>query len=377
MVKTLTPAQAQALIAAGGVDVIDVRDPRDWASGHIPGARSLPLDELRGGARGKLGDDPRTLLFVCARGVRSQTAAQLAEDAGQTAVHSLAGGMLEWAAAGLPIETAAPAEARPAAKDGAHASTSSSGGASASSSTASSASFSASSSATIPGGARAFASASAPTASAPDDAGEHAEPALDTVVGDNLKTLRTARNLSLDLLARLTGLSRSLLGQIELGKVSPSVAVVWKLARAFDVPFSVMLATTQPTAISVLRAKGAKRIVGNDGKFSSRALFPLGSEPDAELYELTLAPYSREDAHPHQPGTRENLVVAAGRLELTVGAEHFTLTKGDAIVFGADVPHSYENPDRDECWIYLVMTYGRRASDAASGATRGSRPTEP
>lgn len=370
MVKTLTPAQAQALIAAGGVDIIDVRDPRDWASGHVPGARSLPLDELRGGAGKKLGEGDPTLLFVCARGVRSQTAAQLAEDAGKTAVHSLAGGMLEWAAAGLPIETAAPAEAPPSAQSAAPAASARSS-ASASVAAAAAASSTSSSSATSAGGARAFASAAAPStggahAHGHDEATEHAEPALDTVVGDNLKALRTARNLSLDLLARLTGLSRSLLGQIELGKVSPSVAVVWKLARAFDVPFSVMLATAQPTAISVLRTKGAKRIVGNDGKFSSRALFPLGSEPDAELYELTLAPYSREDAHPHQPGTRENLVVAAGRLELTVGAEHFTLTKGDAIVFGADVPHSYENPDRDECWIYLVMTYGRRASDAAT-----------
>jgi rhodanese-related sulfurtransferase/transcriptional regulator with XRE-family HTH domain len=357
MVKTLSPAQAQALIAQGDVDILDVRDPRDWASGHVPGARSLPLDELRGGAASKLGDGDRTLLFVCARGVRSQTAAQLAEDAGKTSVHSLAGGMLEWAAAGLPIETAAPA-ASPAAP---------------ASSGTSGSSVDAPPPSLPPGAPRAASPTSPPPAShgAPLDAtAEPAEPALDTVVGDNLRVLRTARKLSLDLLARLTGLSRSLLGQIELGKVSPSVAVVWKLARAFDVPFSVMLATAQPTAISVLRAKGAKRIVGNDGKFSSRALFPLGTEPDAELYELTLAPYSREDAHPHQPGTRENLVVAAGRLELTVGAEHFTLTKGDAIVFGADVPHSYENPDRDECWIYLVMTYGRRTPDAVT-AQRG------
>ncbi len=125
-----------------------------------------------------------------------------------------------------------------------------------------------------------------------------------------------------------------------------------------------MLATAQPTSISVLRASRAKRIVGNDGKFSSRALYPLGGEPDAEFYELTMAPYSREDAQPHQQGTRENLVVASGRLELTVGTEHFTLTKGDAIVFSADVAHSYENPDREECWLYLVMTYGRKEAEA-------------
>lgn len=314
MVQSLEPRAAQALIAAGNLDVIDVRDARDWASGHVPGARSVPLDELRADPRGKAPTD--RVLFICARGVRSQTAAQLAEAAGRAEVWSMDGGMLAWASAGLPIESAEPRSA-PAA-------------------------------------------AAAREVTPPPAASDEPEPALDTIVGDNLRALRSAKSLSLDTLARLTGMSRSLLGQIELGKTSPSVGVVWKLARAFDVPFSTLLARAQPTAISVLRSRGAQRIVGPDGRFSSRALFPLGGEHDAEFYELTLAPHSREDAQPHQPGTRENLVVTAGRLELTVGDERFELSKGDAIVFGADVPHSYANPDKDECWMYLVMTYGRR-----------------
>jgi rhodanese-related sulfurtransferase/transcriptional regulator with XRE-family HTH domain len=324
MVQSLGPLDVQALIteasSASPIDIIDVRDARDWASGHVPGARSVPLEELRGDPRAKAPKD--RVLFVCARGVRSLAAAQLAEELGRTQIYSLDGGMLAWAGAGLPIE-AAPAQ----------------------------------SSATARAAAREVAGPGAETA----QSAEAPEPALDAVVGENLHALRSARGLSLDTLARLTGLSRTLLGQIELGKTSPSVGVVWKLARAFDVPFSMLLATAQSTAISVLRTKAAKRIVGGDGKFSSRALFPLGGDPDAEFYELSLAPYSREDAQPHQPGTRENLVVAAGRLELIVGAERFELSKGDAIVFGADVAHSYANPDKEECWMYLVMTYGRRA----------------
>lgn len=334
MVHPLPPAQAQALLAQHGadLDVVDVRDPRDWASGHVPGARSLPLEALKAagkaGAKGLLSSGK--VLFVCARGVRSLSAAQLAEDGGHAEVYSLEGGMLAWAAAGLPIETAPPAS-------GAAATTPTTPATPTTPTT------------TTPGAPSAIQPAAPPA--------ESDEPGLDAVVGENLAALRRARGLSLDVLARLTGLARSLLGQIELGTISPSVSVVWKLARAFDVPFSAMLATAQPAAISVLTAATAKRIVGNDGRFSSRALYPLAGEPDAEFYELVLAPYSREDAQPHQPGTRENLVVAAGRLELTVGTEHFTLTKGDAIVFGADVPHSYENAVREECWIYLVMTY--------------------
>lgn len=40
-VKQINVNEAAALLASGGVDIVDVRDPRDWASGHVPGARSV------------------------------------------------------------------------------------------------------------------------------------------------------------------------------------------------------------------------------------------------------------------------------------------------------------------------------------------------
>ena len=317
MVRTLAPREAEELIAAGGVDVIDVRDPRDWASGHLPGARSLPLDELRADPRGRLPSD--RILFACARGMRSMTAAELAEATGKSEVYSLDGGILAWAGAGLTVET--PPEAAPASK-----------------------------------------AAAQETADAVATSCGLPEPGLESVVGNKLRELRTERGLSLDVLARLTGMSRTLLGQIELGKTAPSVGVVWKLARAFDVQFSALLATAEPTETHVLRARAARRLVSPDGRFSSRALYPLGEQPDVEFYELFLAAHSREDALPHQRGTREHLVVTAGRLELVIDGQRFELDKGDAIVFGADVPHSYVNLAKDECWMNLVMTYGRPPS---------------
>lgn len=184
------------------------------------------------------------------------------------------------------------------------------------------------------------------------------------MVGSNLRALRQRRNMSLDEAARLTGVSRTLLGQIELGKAPPSVSVVWKLARAFKVHFSALLATNESFPTSILRSADAKRLVSPDGRFSSRPLYPATDDPDTEFYELFLAGHSREDAEPHAPGTRENLVVSRGRLEVHAGGERFELGQGDAIVFSADVPHAYVNPGSEECWMYLVMTYGAPASDA-------------
>ena len=183
------------------------------------------------------------------------------------------------------------------------------------------------------------------------------EAGLEAVVASNLAMLRRERKLSLDALAQMTGLNRTLLGQLELGKSMPSVNAVWKIAQAFAVPFSALLATGEAGATTVLRRKDAKTLTSPDGRFVSRALYPRGTRPPAEFYELELAPYSREEAQAHQPGTRENLVVTRGRLDLTLGADHFELAEGDAIVFTADKPHTYANPGPNPCTIYLVMTY--------------------
>ena len=86
-------------------------------------------------------------------------------------------------------------------------------------------------------------------------------------------------------------------------------------------------------------------------------LYVAESDPGAEFYELFLAAHSREDAQPHQPGTRENLIVTAGRLVMHVAGVQHELGEGDAIVFTADVPHAYVNPGGEDCWMYLVMTY--------------------
>lgn len=183
------------------------------------------------------------------------------------------------------------------------------------------------------------------------------EPELSELVGTNLRRLRLRRGLSLERLARVSGVSRAMLGQVELGQSVPSINVVWKVARALQVPFSALIGTGEQTQGRVLRKDQAKKLTSADGKFTSRALFPFEGPRRVEFYELHLEPTSTEYADPHQAGTRENLVVTAGHLELGVGEARYHLGPGDAILFEADMPHFYANRGDVACQIYLVMTY--------------------
>lgn len=84
--------------------VIDVRDSADYAAGHLPGARNIPLDhiELGGGDLDKL--KQKTCLVYCERGSRSAKAQKLLAARGFDKVSVLAGGISNWRDAGLPVE---------------------------------------------------------------------------------------------------------------------------------------------------------------------------------------------------------------------------------------------------------------------------------
>jgi len=181
------------------------------------------------------------------------------------------------------------------------------------------------------------------------------------LVGENLRRLRTRNGLSLERLARASGVSRAMLSQIELGRSVPSVAILWKIACALEVPFSAFTAATGSGDVTVLRAHRAKLLTSHSGRFSSRALFPFSGPRRVEFYEMRLAPQTIEDADPHSPGTTENLVLAQGSLEVVVADERFRLDYGDAIHFVADRPHSYRNAGPIEALFYLVMTYPEHA----------------
>ena len=104
-----------------------------------------------------------------------------------------------------------------------------------------------------------------------------------------------------------------MLGQVELGQSTPTINVLWKIARALGVPFSALITNRAAGRTTVMPATRAKVLTSHDGAFSSRALFPFDEPRTVEFYELRLAPRSVERADAHPPGTVENLVVQRRR----------------------------------------------------------------
>ena len=93
--------QARSAIDAGGIQLIDVREPYEWDAGRIAGARRIGLDRLAAEAESL--DRGAPVLFYCRVGSRSGMAAGAFRQAGFDA-YSLDGGLVEWERRGLPLE---------------------------------------------------------------------------------------------------------------------------------------------------------------------------------------------------------------------------------------------------------------------------------
>ncbi|HZZ09658.1 MAG TPA: XRE family transcriptional regulator [Paraburkholderia sp.] len=183
-----------------------------------------------------------------------------------------------------------------------------------------------------------------------------AEPfdALEQLVGVNLARLRAERQLSLDALARASGVSRAMLAQIESARSVPSIKVLCKVAAALKVSVAAFLRRHATNGFEHLPAERSARLVSSDGRYSVRPLYPEAEPGAAEFHELRIAPLHTEAGTRRAPGTTVNLVVSEGTLEVSVHDQRQLLATGDAIVFDADQPHSLRNPGDTEARAFRV-----------------------
>jgi rhodanese-related sulfurtransferase len=96
-----TPQQVAALLEQGEIQLIDVRQPEEHEAGRIAGDRFIELAQL--GAQVDSIDRDRPIVFYCRSGARSAMATEAFRDAGFDA-HNMLGGLLDWHAAGLPLD---------------------------------------------------------------------------------------------------------------------------------------------------------------------------------------------------------------------------------------------------------------------------------
>jgi transcriptional regulator with XRE-family HTH domain len=188
-------------------------------------------------------------------------------------------------------------------------------------------------------------------------AGERAE-TINEHLGRRVKKLRGDRGWSLDNLAQASGVSRSMLSEIEREKANPTLAVTYRIANAFGMGIAELIETSErQAAIQVVRATDRGQVYRSDKNCQIRTLSPLNLEKDVEFYEVTIRVNAELRSTPHYEGTREFLTVEKGSVRLESADDSAELSVGDSATYRADVPHSIINIGEGEAVLFLVDIY--------------------
>ena len=172
-----------------------------------------------------------------------------------------------------------------------------------------------------------------------------------------LKQARQSRSLSLEALANLSGVSKSMISQIERGESSPTVASLWNLTKALNVDFSGLL-DGNPSESSpireVIRADQTPVIMSKGEGCKIRILSAPENVGDTEIYDLEFEANAILDSESHRSGCMENLTVFSGTLDITADGVTETIGKGDTIRYVADRPHSIQAKNRKARAVLIV-----------------------
>lgn len=181
---------------------------------------------------------------------------------------------------------------------------------------------------------------------------------LNQVISENLKRLRAENGLSLDAVAKLSGVSKSMLGQIERGEVNPTISTLWRITNGLKISFSSLVTRAQDDSEIVARSD-VEPLVEDDGRVRNYPAFPFEAERGFETYAVEFDPGGSLHAEAHIAGSQEFITLHAGQLEIRVADEEHLLGRGDSIRFKADVPHSYHNPGAETASFSMVIQYPR------------------
>ena len=180
---------------------------------------------------------------------------------------------------------------------------------------------------------------------------------LNRAVAENIKRIRKSKKLSMERLAAESGVSRSMLGQIERGEANPSVAILGKLAKALKVPAEVLLENDDFESLLLSRELDNKPQRLDGGKALLRRSFPYADATRQESFFLDLYISAKYEPEPSVPGCVCHATVMSGTVSLTAEDQPFQLLERDALRFAADRPYHFVNMTNSTARLLLVYQY--------------------
>jgi len=179
-------------------------------------------------------------------------------------------------------------------------------------------------------------------------------------LGERLRAARRARHLTLAELAERSGVSRSMLSEVERGSVNPTIGVLWNLTFALGIELTELLSNASvveggASVIEHVKSYSTPVMHSRDGSCTLRILSPTRTLLPIEWYEMRFTPGGCFDTSPYPPGTYLHLTVATGPLTIHVGGRTLLVEAGDTVRFPGDQDIRAEAPADVPAVAWLVV----------------------
>ncbi|WP_101913253.1 helix-turn-helix domain-containing protein [Megasphaera vaginalis (ex Bordigoni et al. 2020)] len=182
---------------------------------------------------------------------------------------------------------------------------------------------------------------------------------MDTIsenIGSNLKFIRKQRNLTLESLSAASGVSKSMISEIERGIRNPSISILWNLANTLKTPLNFFL-KPQGTQGAVIYRPVATSVGDDETGCIYHPLMEFDESKGIELYTCTYQPGGCTAKQVHYAGVEEYAFIASGNITLHLPDENLTAAAGEVLHFPGDKPHWYSNDSLDTAAVFVMMYY--------------------
>lgn len=178
----------------------------------------------------------------------------------------------------------------------------------------------------------------------------------ENAISGNLKGIREQRNLSLDQLSELTGVSKSMLRQIETGKSSPTISTIWKIANGLRLSFTTLISKPRPD-VAIMDFKGSNPLTAKSKRYRLYPLIPFDPEHGFEIYHVEIDPGTTYNGEPHEGNVEEYVFVMQGTLEIKIDETKHLVNANQFIRFTANRPHQYHSSGKKAVLATMMICY--------------------
>ena len=179
---------------------------------------------------------------------------------------------------------------------------------------------------------------------------------INEIISDNIKLFRKQHGYSLDHLSELTGVSKTMLGQIERKTSTPSITTLWKIASGLKVSFTE-LTQESDAIINKITLDQTQALSSEHNKYQIFSIFKFDIERKIESFMAVIEPSGKISVSPHGAGSMKYITVYDGTVTITLDGEKFILQQHESIKFNGNMFQQYNNEHNETARLHIVIHY--------------------